>query len=736
MSLYCFSTTIIFAQAYEAISFPVTQNGNELNYPFTGGMDSPQVVSLDLDLDGVQDLLVFDRHGAVFIPFLFDVLTDSYKYAPEYKAIFPGIVNFVLKADYNQDGIDDLFGHSAIHSAGFRVYEGRIENGNLVYEELTLNNLEGEFNNIYSQYFNVRAPLAIPITDVPAILDYENDGDVDVVTFDPIGSNVELHLNMDVENGNPSNTFEMKRVEACWGGIVESGLNANLILSEVAGDCARDGEDRHAGSTLLTLDFENDGDHDLLIGDLSSNNMAAVFNNKQGSEDWFDKIDTFFPSYDIPINLPVFAASFLYDTNRDGKEDLLVAPNNTFNSENTDNLHLYTNVADEGFEFSYETNKFLVDGHLDFGSFSSPEFVDVNQDGLFDLVVSTKGRLSNNSYTPKLLYYKNVGSLTSPAFVLDNDDYLNFSQFAQTGIQPSIGFGDLDGDDDIDLLVAFNNGRLFYYENLAGPWETFNFASPIYPFMDIQAGTNVKPEIYDLNNDGLGDIIIGEQNGTDIDGQLGSFTYYQNEGTVGEPLFFPDHLDGSNTPFLGDVFINENTRSSSAPIFVSSENQLYLFSGSELGGIRQWLIPEGEEFGTYELISEDLGEIKEGRRTDIDMEDIDNDGFYEIIIGGPRGGLALFKTDLKSNVMVDNTVELIDDEIVILPNPALNQLNISYNGTKQIEKISIISMDGKLVQVPNDAINDTIDIEYLSSGIYYIQVIIAGESHALKFMKM
>ncbi len=733
---FCLMSLLAFAQTFESTKFPVLSDGEELLNPFTGGIDSPQVISLDLDRDGFQDLVIFDRQGGVFLPYLYDGENGTYHYEDALKNNMPPLTNFVIQADYNQDGIEDLFGQSLVNNGQTQVYEGRVENGTLLFEEVNILNEEDEFNILYSKYFNNRFPLAIPITDIPSILDYDGDGDIDILTFDTNGSRVELHLNMDKENGNPSNTFEYKLADFCLGGMVESGMNADLILSEVAGDCARDGEERHAGSTLLSLDFENDGDWDLLIGDLSSKSITAAYNNRQGTQDWFDKIEENFPSDNVSIDLPIFISTFLYDVDKDGKEDLLAGPNNNLNGENINNLLLYTNVAEEGFDLRFQQSDFLVDTHLDFGSFSSPEFVDVNQDGLMDLVVATKGKPSNNMYTPALFYYKNTGTLTNPVFELEDDDYLGFSQFALTGIQPSIGFGDVDGDADIDLIIAFNNGKLFYYENTAGEGNVFNFASPIYPFMDIQIGSNVKPEIYDLNGDGLGDLILGEKNGNSFNDVIGSFNYFQNVGTLGDPQFIKDPEESPNTPILGEALIIENSKSSGSPIFVTSDNQLFLFSGSELGGIRQWLIPEGEEFGTYELISENLGNIKEGRRTDIDMVDIDNDGWYDMVVGGPRGGISLFKTDIRSNVMVNASEELINDDLSIYPNPVLDQISINNEGEGMIEHITVYAANGTKFTYPSSQNPEAINVKHLPAGVYYLKCMVAGTIKTLKFVKI
>lgn len=54
-----------------------------------------------------------------------------------------------------------------------------------------------------------------------------------------------------------------------------------------------------------------------------------------------------------------------------------------------------------------------------------------------------------------------------------------------------------------------------------------SFSLPLYPYMDIFVGQNAKPQIFDLDMDGLKDIIVGEKN-NELD-------FFKNIGTKGFP---------------------------------------------------------------------------------------------------------------------------------------------------------------------------------------------------------
>ncbi|MBL0095463.1 MAG: hypothetical protein IPP46_02445 [Bacteroidetes bacterium] len=76
----------------------------------------------------------------------------------------------------------------------------------------------------------------------------------------------------------------------------------------------------------------------------------------------------------------------------------------------------------------------------------------------------------------RLAWFKNIGTTTQPVFTLVSDDWLNLSGITQYGLFPA--FGDLDGDNDDDMLLGNADGTLIYYQNTAGPGLVCNFVLP------------------------------------------------------------------------------------------------------------------------------------------------------------------------------------------------------------------------------------------------------------------
>jgi hypothetical protein len=149
---------------------------------------------------------------------------------------------------------------------------------------------------------------------------------------------------------------------------------------------------------------------------------------------------------------------------------------------------------------------------IDVGENAAPCVLDVNGDGLKDLIIGG-GFRKNNSIEYRLHYYKNIGSNSYPIFELENDNFLNFSSLGLNEPHPIAG--DLDNDGKIDLLVGLADGRILYYKNTSSD-NSFQTNTPTYlnyngSVLDI--GQNAAPFVIDINKNGQMDLLIGEYNG-------------------------------------------------------------------------------------------------------------------------------------------------------------------------------------------------------------------------------
>jgi hypothetical protein len=713
----------------------LSENGVVRDLAFAGGLNSPQFSEADLNNDGRQDLFAFDRVGNVPLAFLRE--TDgSFSFQPEVLANFPSVVGWMLLRDYDGDGIPDIFAYQGEPVSAVQVFRGSYTSeGILDFQPYPFGR---QPNVIYVPVPGTPTPTQLYVSevDIPDINDIDYDGDLDILTFNFAGGYIEYYQNQSVEQGYGTDSLIYELVDNCWGGIYESGISTELNLASNPGECASNfGSEvggRHAGSTVLTLDNDGDGDRDLLLGDLSFPNLNLSTNGGDRSEAWMNAQDVTFPSYDTPVDLPIFPAPFYVDVDGDGTRDLVVATNQDPNGIDHDNVWYYQNQGgDTDPQFSFFQEDFLVGQMVDLGTGCRPAVLDYNADGLMDLVVG------NYSYfelfgvrNPRLHLYENVGTPSNPAFTLVDDDFLNLNQFNASTFHFAPTFGDLDGDGDWDALVGEQNGRLFYAENTAGPGNPVAFAEVIYNYMDIRIGLASVPQIVDLNRDGLADIILGER--------TGNINYFQNVGSVGSPSFQSDEEQLPNVRRLGgiDMRIPGFSTAYSSPWVLDLGDRFELFVGNQWGAIAAYGDVSVEPEAEFTSLYENLPGIREGRQLHPLFYDFDADGFFELVVGNYRGGLSWFETNIQLDGTVDVATPVDEPDFAVFPNPAQDLVQVEGPGGGDWQ-LTLLDASGRtLRQLTVSNARYELSLRGIPSGIYLLRIQQQGRQWYRKLVKL
>lgn len=725
--------TSVIGQTYLGFEYApdlVAKIGNDtLDHAWAGGLNFVQVSDIDFDFDGDKDLFFFDRSGNEIS--LFEAVNVNgemtYRYKYNGAHLFPPDLRYrVTLVDYNQDGKNDLFTHGI---GGISVYKNTGSAGTglqwEVASELLKSDYIGDYNNLY-----------VSSGDVPAFVDVEGDGDLDVLTFHIGGERLEYHQNqsMDLYGVPDSLIFILKN--QCWGEFREDPNNSNILLNINAWPCGPGNGDipdqqrapqpavendleklptRHTGSTVLALDMDDNGVLDLVIGDVSSDNLVLLMNGgtAPNTDSPMISLDSNFPSNTTPASVQIFPAAFYVDVNHDNVKDLMVGANARSVSQNQRSIIYYENLGTNTLpNFSYRTDAFLQEDMIDHGLGSVPVMFDQNGDGKRDLLVGNFFR-----YKPTLakecalLVYRNTGTVNDPAFTFYDNDFLGISsQILELRSIPT--FGDLDGDGDEDMLLGLESGEIYKYTNTAGSGNPVAFTGPVTLTDNAAQVINVvaysAPQLFDLDEDGLLDLVVGNK--------TGEIAYYRNTGSAASAVFT------WITDTLGGIDVATSTPDGYAiPHFFRVNDTTHLFLGAYDGKLHYYDEIDGNLHpdSTFHLVSEAYRGIDVGLYSAFWVEDIDNDGLLNLFVGQDRGGLFHMEADPNSTASVnDNPV--LTHEWTAAPNPTSGRVTIQSKTAEMSAQLEVWSIHGERLLQTNCIGKTELDMENYSQGIYLV----------------
>jgi len=725
--LICFSFKAQFQFNFND-SIEVYRTNTALKYPWAGGLNYAQFSEIDYDYDGDMDLLVFDRSNDQMRVFEQKIEggVSFYKLDPLAYLEFPEQIRYrVFSIDYNGDGKNDLFTYGI---GGIKVFK------NAGSPQLGLQ-WELAKDLLYSDYTGANLNLYVSSSDIPAIVDVDFDGDIDILTFHISGEYLQYHQNQSQELYGHSDSLIFKLKNECWGGFRED-VNTNfLILNDNSLPCTTGNvpnpgikpstssvDKAHSGSTVLALDFDGSGVQDVVIGDVAYSNMNLLINGgtAPNTNSLMISVDPAFPSNSTPIAINLFPAAYFVDVDFDGKKDLLVAPNAKNISENEKSIWKYKNTGTQSSaNFVFETKAFLQQDMIEHGTASVPFLVDIDNDGLKDLFVSNfyayKPTLNKES---RIAYYKNTGTLNNPKFTLIDSDFINLSTL-NYGFKISPSFGDLDNDGKIDILLGLENGTLIFYKNNSSS-SSLIFAPPVLNYTDnlgavISAGQYATPQIFDLDNDGKLDLIVGKK--------TGELMYYKNIGSLSTPQF------ELTNPMLGNIDVSTLTPDGyPTPHFFRVQDTTYLLLGASDGFIRFYdAIDNSLSIGnSFNLRDADFLSLSKaiGGYSSCAVAELDGDNKLNLFVGQDLGGLFHLEHDENSDLGI-NTEIIPTQNIECFPVPANKSLTIRLE--LMGDKLFIYNVIGQKIDelILNQGTNE-LDLQNYSNGIYFLQFINTG----------
>ena len=268
----------------------------------------------------------------------------------------------------------------------------------------------------------------------------------------------------------------------------------------------------------------------------------------------------------------------------------------------------------------------VVDDTISTSGYNVPVLEDVDSDGDLDLFVGVLGGAFNPNLTTtqNFHFYEQVDG----NFVHRSERYIYTLDVGSESI-PS--FADLDGDGDLDILLAnkldpddTQTSRLVHFENVGSQRDPAFLQRAHLPLFVMY---HYAPALGDLDGDGDLDMLVGTWNR--------GVALYLNQGTRAQPEFI-----------LEDTTLVRLTRgSNSTPALtdVDGDGDLDLFIGESSGELNFYRNVGTPRAPSFDLVTDRFGEIDAGRRSFPTFADVDGDGDDDLLLGREEGGVLLYR---------------------------------------------------------------------------------------------
>ncbi|QOI97059.1 MAG: T9SS type A sorting domain-containing protein [Flammeovirgaceae bacterium] len=698
-------------------SIPVLINSDTLRLAWAGGFNAGQFNTIDLNMDGVDDLAIFDRMAGRIMTFL--KTGNRYVYAPQYEVHFPeDITNWVLLRDFNCDGKKDLFTGDVL---GIKVYKNSSAPGQPpAWEHFLFDTGFGTKSTVLlTKGFTNKVNLQLNFDDLPAISDADGDGDLDIFNVKFVGAGtIEFHKNFSMERYGTCDSLDFERITQTWGGVTECSCGEFAFNNE---SCSSGGRQQHAGGkSLVARDLDNDGDQDLLFSESDCFRIYQLLNEGSNAAPLVTAATAF------PVSNPIAAfpypTVYFEDADGDGVTDMLATPNIFYRESTFTNLKeciwFYKNTGTNQLpQFSFQSPNYLQANMIDVGDNAVPAFFDADGDGDFDLFI---GNYAHDDRAA-VAFYENTGSRNEPAFNLVTENYAGISFLTLTNIKPT--FADMNGDTRPDLVFTASNQfgfstNLYFIPNTANIGLQIDAANIQSLNFTIFANENVS--VVYVNNDSKPDLLVGKSNG--------ALQYWENTGTLASPAFTlinPAFLG------LGSSVIRQNLSCSAADL--DNDGNMDLVIGDQTGQLG--IVSNFKEASTaepirnivYNELSEQYQAQNLGGRTWPVAVNLFNTDKPAIVVGNITGGIHILKHD-ETSALPDAP------QIEIYPNPVITDLSPVINiRVDRPAQVYVINTTGQQVGTPlylNAYQSYQFETGGLKAGLYIFRFIIRGKSYA------
>lgn len=649
--------------------------------PFAGGINAAQLQEIDVNGDGRQELVVWDKNAANLI--VFEQKERHYVHRPEWSYYFPSDINgFLVLADYDGDGRKDIFTSSPF---GIKVYRNRSTGSEVQWE------VAQDFLRLDN-----RSNLQMNNLDIPAILDLDGDGDLDIVTFNfASGDFLEFYQNTSVERKGSPDVDGFAPAVTRWGSFEFCGCDNFSFGQTCAGRpiaLAPTWENlkvAHAGGhSLLLHDFNGDGILDMLMGQDECNSLYYLVNEGTNSEPLFRTFAKELPQWGALPAFPIFHAAYMLG------EELVISTNSPaassqFKADYARNLYRYSK------DKQLLSTAFLQEDMIDLGENTRPFYKGSAQSG--DLIV-TANSLVDGEVVGKAYHF----SFSTEGLILEEEDYLNLSSLGLIDLQYQ-EFLNTEGRRTLFVsgveIINFTAVRKLYWSDDVEESELHELALP-----EVQLRGNDHLEFYRHNGENY--LLVARQTGELIHYRVGFGAVPQME------LMDRDYLGFGDDPSHRNLSVH----------VASSGDKLNLYTIDQRGMmdyIPDFTQQESAVGVRMQLSDSQSTPTRLGRNTWITSVPSGFSDRTDLILGNTSGGLIYLK-DISPDSGASDQEEL---QLKIYPNPAVGPVSIlaSSSGT-----ITLINTLGQVLMQDIQVSQGQpflLDLRSMSSGVYIVQLV-------------
>lgn len=482
--------------AFQLASAELMADGNSIYAP---AADIPAIA--DIDGDGDPDILSFDS-GGFFVqyfentggcaPLTYRLNTPCWGEFQEDPFTNDIYLNTACKGGTGSEsgGLHSGSTLAALDVDGDSVQElllGDINFDNLVYLHNGGTKSLAEMDQFVSNY--PENTIAVDIFLFPAayLIDANNDSLPDLIAA-PNATNISANFNATwyYENTGTATqySFSQQQTDFLQSDMTDVGSDAHPVYADV----------------------DADGLLDLLIGNLrykdtQGNEKTALTlykNTGTSQQAEFTLVSRDYLGISSLFNPPILGASpTLGDLDNDGDQDLLIG-------DLEGHLHYFRNEAGSGNPAAFTLTNPVYAG-IDVGQNAAPQLVDINRDGLLDLLIGEK---SGN-----LNYFPNTGTVAVADFSSGGNNAfgaIDISPMCCGGLSTPFLFENEAGV--YELLIGSQEGGIFHYGNIEGNLEGA-FVAKSDSFGLIAEGVKTSPFGADIYGDGKMEWVVGNGRG-------------------------------------------------------------------------------------------------------------------------------------------------------------------------------------------------------------------------------